>query len=182
MNALQTFLLLFVAFLMVFLESTVSGLRFVTGAQIDLLPSLMVYAGLNGGLGVITAVAIFGGLLHDSLSANALGISILPLFAVGAFIQYHRGMILKDAPFARFILGLSASAAVPIATVILLSNTERQPLLGWFSIWQLFVMSLLGGFLTPLWFRFFDWAAGLLSYRVEGTTSFRPDREIKRGR
>ena len=182
MNPLQTFLLLFVAFVMVFLESTISGLRFVTGAQIDFLPSLMVYAGLNGGLGVITAVAIFGGLLHDSLSANALGISILPLFAVGAFIHYHRGMILKEASFARFILGLSASAAVPIATLILLSNTERQPLIGWFFIWQLFVMSILGGLLTPLWFRFFDWATGLLSYRTEGTTSFRPDREIKRGR
>ena len=182
MNPLQTFLLLFVAFLMVFLESTISGLRFVTGAQIDLLPSLMVYAGLNGGLAVITAVAIFGGLLHDSLSANAFGISILPLFAVGAFIHYHRGMILKDAPFARFILGLSASAAVPIATLLLLSNTERQPLIGWFSLWQWLVMSLAGAAVTPLWFRFFDWIIGALSYRPTGDTSFRTDREIKRGR
>jgi len=182
MNWLQTSVLLFVAFLVVFLQSTINGLRFVTGAQIDLLPSLMVYAGLNGGLAVITSVAIFGGLLHDSLSANALGVSILPLFAVGVFIHYHRGMILKEAAFARFILGVSASAAVPVATLILLSNTERQPLIGWFFLWQLFVMSLLGGLLTPLWFRFFDWATGLLSYRVEASTSFRPDRQIKRGR
>jgi hypothetical protein len=182
MNCLQTSVLLFVAFLVVFLQSTFNGLRFATGAQIDLLPSLMVYAGLNGGLGVITAVAIFGGLLQDSLSANALGVSILPLFAVGTFVHYYRGMILKEASFARFILGLSASAAVPLATLLLLSNTERQPLVGWFFLWQLFVMSMLGGLLTPLWFRFFDWATGLLSYRTEGSTSFRPDREIKRGR
>jgi cell shape-determining protein MreD len=182
MNFLQTSVLLFVAFLVVFLQSTVTGLRLVTGAQIDLLPSLMVYAGLHGGLGAITALAILGGLMHDSLSANALGISILPLFAVGAFIHYHRGMILKEASFARFILGLGASALVPVATLILLSNTERQPLVGWFFIWQLFVMSILGGLLTPLWFRFFDWATGLLSYRAESTTSFRPDRQIKRGR
>jgi len=87
MNFLQTSVLLFVAFLVVFLQSTVTGLRLVTGAQIDLLPSLMVYAGLHGGLGAITALAILGGLMHDSLSANALGISILPLFAVGAFIH-----------------------------------------------------------------------------------------------
>lgn len=182
MNWLSTFLLLFVAFLVVFLQSTVHGLRLVTGAQIDLLPSLMVYAGLNSGLGAITALALLGGLLHDSLSANALGVSILPLFAVGAFIHYHRGLILKEAPFARFILGVSASAAVPVATFLLLSNTERHPLLGWFSLWQLIVMSLLGGALTPWWFRFFDWANGLLTYRSEGTTSFRADREIKRGR
>jgi hypothetical protein len=182
MNALQTFLLLFVAFLVVFLQTTVHGLRLVTGAQIDLLPSLMVYAGLNCGLGAITALALLGGLLHDSLSANALGVSILPLFAVGAFIHYHRGLILKDAPFARFILGLWASAAVPVATLLLLSNTERQPFIGWFSLWQWLVMSLFGAMVTPWWFRFFDWANGILSYRTEGVTSFRPDREIKRGR
>lgn len=182
MNWLQTFLLLFVAFLVVFLQTTVHGLRLVTGAQIDLLPSLMVYAGLSCSLGAITGLALLGGLLHDSLSANALGVSILPLFAIGAFIHYHRGLILKDAPFARFILGVSASAVAPIATLLLLSNTERQPLIGWFSVWQLFVMSLLGGVMTPWWFRFFDWANGLLSYRIEGTTSFRADREIKRGR
>jgi hypothetical protein len=182
MNALQTFLLLFVAFLVVFLQTTVHGLRLVTGAQIDLLPSLMVYAGLNCGLGAITGLALLGGMLHDSLSANALGVSILPLFAVGAFIHYHRGLILKDAPFARFILGLWASAAVPVATLLLLSNTERQPFIGWFSLWQWLVMSLFGALVTPWWFRFFDWANGILSYRTEGVTSFRPDREIKRGR
>jgi hypothetical protein len=182
MNWLQTFLILFVAFLVVFLQSTVHGFRLVTGAQLDLLPSLMVYAGLNCGLAPITVLALLGGLLHDSLSANALGVMILPLFAVGAFIHYHRGLILKEAPFARFILGLWASAAVPLATLLLLSNTERQPLIGWFSAWQLIVMSLLGGLITPWWFRFFDWANGLLSYRTEGTTSFRADREIKRGR
>ncbi|HZO84551.1 MAG TPA: hypothetical protein VFC26_05020 [Verrucomicrobiae bacterium] len=182
MNTLQTFLLMFVAFLVVFLQTTVHGLRLVTGAQIDLLPSLMVYAGLNRGLGTITGLALLGGLLHDSLSANALGVSILPLFAVGAFIHYHRGLILKDAPFARFILGLWASAAVPVVTLLVLSNTERQPFIGWFSLWQLIVMSLLGALVTPWWFRFFDWVNGLLSYRTEGMTSFRPDREIKRGR
>jgi hypothetical protein len=182
MNWLQTFLLLFVAFLVVFLQSTVHGLRMVTGAQIDLLPSLMVYAGLNSGLGAITALALMGGLMHDSLSANALGITILPLFAIGSFIHYNRSVILKEAPFARFLLGLIASAAAPIATLVLLSNTERQPLVGWFFIWQLIVMSFLGGLLTPWWFRFFDWVNGLLTYRTEGTTSFRADREIKRGR
>jgi cell shape-determining protein MreD len=181
-NALQTFVLLFVAFLVVFLQSTIHGLRMVTGAQIDLLPSLMVYAGLNSGLGAITALAIMGGLLQDSISANALGISILPLFAIGAFIHYNRGVILKEASFARFILGVIASAIAPVGTLILLSNGERQPLVGWFFIWQLVVMSIFGGLMTPCWFRFFDWANGLLSYRTEGTTSFRPDRQIKRGR
>jgi len=142
----------------------------------------MVYAGINCNLGGITALAVLGSLFHDSLSANPLGVTMLPLFAVGAFIHYNRGLILKDAAFARLILGLWASGAVPVGTLLLLSNTERQPLLGWFSLWQLVVMTLIGGFITPFWFRFFDWTNGFLSYRHEATSSFRPDRQIKRGR
>src|SRR2546425_8700130 len=143
MTWLQTTLLLFVALLVVFLQSTIQGFRLVTGAQIDLLPSLIVYAGLNCNLVAIIALAVLDSLLHDSLSANPLGVTMLPLFAVGAFIHYHRGLILKEATFARFILGLWASGAVPVATLLLLTNSERQPLLGWFSLWQLVVMTLL---------------------------------------
>jgi hypothetical protein len=41
---------------------------------------------------------------------------------------------------------------------------------------------MVGGSVTPLWFRFFDWIGDTLSYRPLGANSFRPDREIKRGR
>jgi len=182
MNSLPTVLIVAVGFVLVFVESTVGGLRRVLGTQIELLPSLMIYAGLTTGLPTITLLAICGGLWLDSLSANTLGISVLPLFMVGLIIQRYRGLILKDQRFAQMVIGAAASAAVPVMTLLLLLNTERQPLVGWVSLWQLVVMSIAGGIMTPVWFRLFGWLSDKFIYRSLGETSFRPDREIKRGR
>ena len=182
MSSLHTILILAVAFLLVFAESTVGGLRRVLGAQVELLPSLMIYAGLTTGLPTVTLLAIAGGLWLDSLSANTLGISVLPLFMVGLIIQRYRGLILKEQRFAQMVIGASASGAVPLMTLVLLLNTERQPLLGWISIWQLLVMAVAGGIVTPIWFRLFGWLENKFIYRSLGETSFRSDREIKRGR
>jgi cell shape-determining protein MreD len=182
MNSLPTILILAVGFVLVFVESTVGGLRRILGTQIELLPSLMIYAGLTTGLPTITLLAICGGLWLDSLSANTLGISVLPLFMAGLIIQRYRGLILKDQRFAQMVIGASASAAVPVMTLVLLLNTERQPLVGWISLWQLVVMSIAGGIMTPVWFRLFGWLSNKFIYRSLGETSFRPDREIKRGR
>jgi len=182
MNTFHSFLILATAFLVVFLESSFNGLRVIAGAQVDLLPSLMVYTAFSTGLRTITTLAICGGLLHDSLSANPLGISILPLFIIGIALHSNRGLILKDEPFARFMLGMAASAFAPLLTLLLLINVQLKPMLGWFTLWQWVVMSLLGATVTPWWFRFFYWLNLALSYKPLGGTSFRADREIKRGR
>jgi rod shape-determining protein MreD len=182
MNWLYTVLILATAFVIVFVEATFNGARHWLGAQVDLLPSLVVYTSLSGGMTTLILLAICGGLWFDSLSANPIGISMLPLFLMGFFIQRYRGLILREQAFAQWVLGLAASALMPVLTLLLLLNAERQPLVGWFSLWQWLVMSLLGGAATPLWFRFFDRVAAALSYRPRGENSFRPDREIKRGR
>jgi len=182
MTPLPTILVLCVAFLAVFLEATVNGVRHFLGAQVDLLPGLVVYASLTCGLPTLAALAVCGGLWFDSLSSNPLGISVLPLFLIGLVIQRYKGLILREQTFAQFVLGLAASALAPVLTLLLLLNAEIQPLIGWFSIWQWLVVSLAGGALTPLWFRLFDRLVHALSYRPLGETSFRPDRQIKRGR
>jgi hypothetical protein len=43
-------------------------------------------------------------------------------------------------------------------------------------------MAMVGGAITPLWFAVFDRIHAALVYRPVGDTSFRTDREIKRGR
>jgi cell shape-determining protein MreD len=182
MNWLSTFLVLAVAFLVVFVQATFNELRSVIGAQVDLLPGLMVYAGLSQGLISIGLLAVLAGSCFDSLSANPLGISILPLWGIGFLIHRYRGLILRSQVYAQFVLGLGASALAPVLTVLLLLNTEHRPLIGWFSLWQWLVMSLAGAAMTPVWFRFFDRIHRAFSYRPLGETSFRPDREIKRGR
>jgi hypothetical protein len=182
MNWFNTIAILVVAYLAVFAQVVVNDFRLAFGAQIDLLPSLVVYASLTGGVVTLTLVAVCGALWIDSLSANPLGVSMLPLFLVGLIIQRSRELILRSQPFAQFVLGATASAAVPLMTLLLLLNLGARPLVSWFSLWQWVFMSAVGGAITPVWFLFFDRIGEALNYRALGETSFRSDREIKRGR
>jgi len=182
MNTFRTILVLVAAFLAVFWEAAFPGAGRWLKTQVDLLPALMVYASLCTGLPTIALLAVGGGLFFDSLSANPLGASILPLFAVGVAIYWRRELILRDQPYAQFVLGLAASAAVPFFTVLLLLTAGQQLLLGWGSLWQWFVMTLGGGVATPILFLIFGWCEQAFRYRHVSETSFRSDREIRRGR
>ena len=62
MNALQTILIFAFAFLAVFAEAAFPGVRHLLGAQVDLLPVLMVYAALNANISIVALLAVFGGL------------------------------------------------------------------------------------------------------------------------
>jgi hypothetical protein len=182
MNVLQTILILAVAFLAVFGEATFPVLRHWLGAQVDLLPVLMVYAALNTDLATVSLLAVLGGLWFDALSANPLGISILPLYAVGFLICVRRDLILRELSFAQLVLGTVASAVVPALSILLLLSGGKQPLIGWGSIWQWIVMVAGGAAATPLVFALFNWCNHALGYQPRTETSFRPDREIRRGR
>ena len=180
MNFLQTILILAAAFLAVFGEAALPGLRHWLGAQVDLLPVLMVYAALNADIAAVSLLAVLGGLWFDALSANPLGASILPLFAVGFVIWLQRELILRDLPFAQLVLGAMASAVAPVLSVLLLLTIGQQPLLGWGSLWQWLVMTAGGAVATPVIFVLFDWCHDALGYQPRTETSFRPDREIRR--
>ena len=73
MNLLQSILILAAAFLAVFGEAAFPLLRHWLGAQVDLLPALMVYAALNADIVTVSLLAVLGGLWFDALSANPLG-------------------------------------------------------------------------------------------------------------
>jgi cell shape-determining protein MreD len=182
MNWLHTVLVLGAAYLAVFWEAAFGGVRYLLGAQIDLLPPLMVYAGLCTGLTTVTLLALCGGLWFDSLSANPLGVTVFPLFAIGLTLHLKRELILRDQTFAQFVLGLAASAAAPALTLLLLLTMARTPLLGWGTLWQLAVLSLGGAIATPICFELFGWLQRTLDHHGDVPSSFRPDREIRRGR
>jgi cell shape-determining protein MreD len=182
MNWVHTILILVIVFLAVFFQCTFNSFRALLGAQIDLLPGLVVYAGLTCGPVTLALLCLMGGLWFDSLSANPLGVSILPLCCIGFVLQYYRGLILRDQFYAQAVLGLSASAFAPVVTLLLIFNAGGQPLLGWFSLWQWLVMACVGGALTPLWFYIIDKFMQALSYQQAEVSAFRPDRQIKRGR
>ncbi len=182
MNWFNTIAILAVAYLAVFFQATFNEMRTLLGVQVDLLPSLMVYASLSGNIVTVLLLAVLGGLWFDSLSMNPLGTSVLPLFLLGLLFQRSREFILREQPFAQWILGACAGAAVPLLSVLFLLNTNVQPLVSWLSLWQWMVLAAVSGLMTPVWFFCFDWIGTALNYTAVGETSFRPDRQIKRGR
>jgi cell shape-determining protein MreD len=182
MNFFNPILILSFAFLAVFGEATLSAPRNLLGAQIDLLPALMVYAALNADIVTLSVLAVLGGLWFDSFSANPLGVSILPLFLVGFPVHLRRGLILRDLPFAQVVLGATASALVPLLTLLLLLNAGRQPLIGWGSLWQWTVMTAGGAAATPFIFALFNWFGRALGYQERTEPGFRADREIRHRR
>jgi cell shape-determining protein MreD len=182
MNWLNTAFVLGAAFFAVFGEAAFNGVRYLAGVQIDLLPPLVVYAALSTGLTTVTLLAVCGGLWFDSLSANPLGVTVLPLFVIGLAIYLKRELILRDQYYARLVLGLGASAAAPGLTLLLLLTMRQTPLLGWGTLWQLVVLSVGGAIATPICFELFDWLERTLVHHRAIESSFRPDREIRRGR
>jgi hypothetical protein len=182
MNWRNTIAVLLVAYLVVFFQAYSRAFRNLLGAQIDLLPVLMVYAGLSLNIGTVALLATSGGLWFDSLSANPLGISVLPLFVVGFAIHFWRELILREELYAQWVLGLGACTLVPVFTLLFLLGTGAEPLLDRWSLWRWMVMAVGGGAFSPAVFYLFDRLNRALNHPPLPETSFRPDREIKRGR
>jgi cell shape-determining protein MreD len=182
MNWREAIFILAVAYVGVFLQGTLDVFRAAFGAQASLLPALMVYTSLSQGFLMISVLAVFGGFLVDSLSANPLGISVLPLLLAGAGVFVRREVLLRRSVTAQFILGLAASAVWQLGTLFLLLNVGQTPLLGWNGVWQLAVGIVAGGALTPVCFALFEGLHRAFDYPVAQQTTFRPDREMKRGR
>src|SRR6185503_5015708 len=142
MNALNTITVLVVAFLLVYLEAAWSLPRRVLGCRIHLLPALTLYAALFLDGVTLALLATLGGLWFDSFSANPLGVSVLPLYAVGFAILQFRDLILRDLRYAQVLIGGAASAVVPLLALLLIkSGNNASPVLGWGSLWHWLVMS-----------------------------------------
>jgi len=182
MNVLNTIFILVLGFLAVFVESSFGAFRRVLGVQVDLLPGLMIYASLTSGVATVGAFAVLAGLCFDALSANQLGVSVLPLFVIGFIVQQCRHLILRDQPYAQLMIGCMASAMAPLMTLLILFSCGAEPIVSGGFLWQWFVMTLVGGLLVPLYFRLFDKVYRTLGYERVVETSFRADREIARGR
>ncbi len=182
MTGLNCTIILLTAFLAVFCESHFNVLRNLLGAQVDLLPALLVYTGLTTNVVIIALVSVFGGLWFDSLSANPLGVSVLPLFLVGYLVHINQDLVLRDELYAQACIGFFASALAPLLTLLLLLSMGKTPLVGWGTLWQWAVLSFGGAAFAPLFFQLFDRINRAFHYQPLPETSFRNDRQIKRGR
>ena len=62
MNIFATILILATAFLAVFAETVLSAPRNLLGAQVDVLPALMVFAALSSDIVTVSLLAVAAGL------------------------------------------------------------------------------------------------------------------------
>ena len=182
MNWLQTTSLLVLTFMAVFIQGTWDLPHSWLGAQLSLLPSLVVYAAIQTDVVTLALVSVLGGLWADSLSANPFGLSILPLFWLGFMLHRWRDLLLRELTYAQCVMGIMAGVAVPLLTLLLLLSMGAHPLLGGWSLWQLGVLGVAGGCLTPPTFWLMERLVATFSYQPVKATPFRADREIKRGR
>ena len=148
----------------------------------DLLPGLLVYAGMTRGVLLISCLAAFSGLCFDGLSANPLGVSIFPLAIIGLATQHYRDLVMREHVGVQMALGFIASLLAPALSLLLLVSMGQEPLFSWRTWGQLLILGLAGALTTPILFCLLDVLNRAFSYPIVSETSFRNDREIKRGR
>lgn len=182
MNWITPLLLFVVTWLTVFASTQFAPLAGWLGMPLSLVPGVIVYAALTNHLLLTTGLCVFAGLGLDALSANRLGVSVMPMFLAGFFIQQRRHLILREQAYAQFWLGFATAVFVPVATWLIMLMGQREPLRGWSTVWQLALGGAINGLLCPAWFLLFDALRRTFDYQPVAESSFRSDRQIKRGR
>lgn len=182
MSRLETISIVIAAWLAVAFEVSFHGFRNWFGAQVSLLPALMVYVALSSSLSGVVLLAIVGGLAHDSFSANPLGVTTVALVVTGFLLHYKRDLVLRDQAYAQVMMGFLASSLVPACVVLALTNSNQPvPLTGRLA-WQWVVMAAGGAVVTPLVFRLFAQLNRWFSYQPMPESHYRATRQIKRTR
>lgn len=181
-NRVMLLVFLFTGYLAIFAQVRFAWFRDFTGAQLDLLPGLMVYAAMAFPLGTVMLCAGVFGLLLDSCSMNVLGTSFVSLAVIGFLCSRYRELLLSEHFTTHWVLGLLASGCAPFLSYAMLRLLDLDPLVAWGSAWHWAIMTAGGGALTPLWFRVFNRLDDALRYKEIPESAFRQDRQIARGR
>jgi rod shape-determining protein MreD len=207
MKWLNPIIVLTSCYLLVFIQTSLNPVGYLTGTQADLLPVLMVYAGLSMDGISIVLLALAGGLWLDSFSLNPLGASVLPLLLIGWVFHGYREYILRDQVFAQMVLGGVACVVVSVLTLIVIyiipESTRdygldldgggvelvsalpfavaRKVLGGWQLLEQVIIKGASGAVFAPILFGILAWVHHSFDYPASVESSFRADREIKRG-
>lgn len=178
----NVFIFMVIGYVCIFVQSRLTTFRDIFGTQFDLVPGLIAYAAVSFNFHVVLGVSAGLGLLMDLLSANALGASMLAYLVVAVLGYYFRELLLSEQFVAQFALGTATTGAITILTVGILHLIGQQPLLGLGTVFQWLLVSTGGGAVTPLWFKLFTMLDQAFRYKEVPESSFRPDREIARGR
>lgn len=203
MNWVHPTAMLLGTWVLAFLQVWFGTVRGWLHVQPDVLPAMVVYAALFGGLPTLTAVAFIAGLGADAWSSGPFGLGVIPMLAVGFFLHHRRELILRESRWAQAAIGAAASVATPLVHLLCLvvlwpliaqpeplaaqwpefrSGLSELPVLGAARLWQLIVMGLGGAVATPVLFGFFQWIDRTCNYQPAPLPGRRGDRVIERGR
>ncbi len=182
MSRLETISILLATWLCVAFEVSFNGFRNGLGAQVSLIPALMVYVALTSPLSSVALLAIVGGLAQDSFSANPLGVTTAALALTGMLMHHQRDLVLRDQVYAQVLMGFLASSLVPACVVLALMSTHQPVPLTSRLAGQWFVMAAGGAVATPLVFRLFAQLNRWFTYQPLPESHYRTMRQMKRTR
>ncbi|MGC8886614.1 MAG: hypothetical protein ACP5MG_05595 [Verrucomicrobiia bacterium] len=183
MNYSHTIFLVIISYLAIALEATVlASIRGWLGLNVDLLPAIIACSGLLSPIETVLSVSLIVGLMFDSISATPLGVTAISLAIPGLLIHLGQNLFIKNNWQTQFLSGLFAGAFQPLISLFLLLTMGHKPIFSIDSILFISISAVICGFFSPVVFRLLNWMDRTFNYTQVGTSSFRPDREIKRGR
>lgn len=181
-NWVSVFIFLLIGYGTIFLQARFTTFRDFFGFQFDLTPGLVVYAAIHFHFFAALGCAATLGIMYDLLSANPLGTMLLVFTILTFLAAYFREVLLSEEFTAQFVLGAGATFGSFVISAFILYMAGLEPLMGIASLWSWLLVSAGGGLFTPLWFRLFARLDEALRYKEVPESSFRPDRQIARGR
>lgn len=168
--------------ILVYTESVLDPLRNLLRAQPDLMPGLLLYAWLNSGPSWILLLAIWAGLCTCGVSQTPFAVTVLSLVAAGLIVFTNRSVLVRELVLTQVILGFGAGVAVTLFQWVMLASTGYKSATVWQVVWPALVTGLGCGLLAPAAWALLERLGSALAYREQTQPSFRPDREILRGR
>jgi len=157
MKSFLTLTILLTALITTYAASAWSLPKLILGTQLDPLPALVLVVALRTPITAIAALAIFASLTQSALSSNPLGISLLPLYTLGFIVHINSHNLSYHHIGTRFALGAAAGAAIPLMSLVLLILINKEPLIGWFSLWQWSVGIITSGLMALVFFPLVEW-------------------------
>ncbi len=182
MNRLPVVILFLVLWIAVFAQTQFPMFHRWFATPLSLLPCLLVYAALTHGLVLTTVYSTVAALWLDSLSSSRFGVSVLPMFFYAFVVQTRSHLLLRDQRFAQCWLGAAGGGLIPLGTAGILALGQREPSITHGTAGQLLILALFNALVCPLVFGLFDQLNHAFNYQPLESQSYRPDRQIVRGR
>ncbi|MSR64655.1 MAG: rod shape-determining protein MreD [Verrucomicrobiae bacterium] len=158
-------LLVFVAVLLVVLQSTMANVVTIQGAKIEMLPAFIVYCAMSTSLLTSLIVAFSGGLLQDVLSAGRLGLSALPLCGIAIILTTIRPLVFRDFFVIQILMGSAAALFTSVWMVLCQLIAVGHSTVNQSTVATIFWVVLASGVLTPLLFLVLDRLIRLIGHK-----------------